>query len=200
MTACRIQYASRFLLHDYGRNYFSQPWKRLITPVENADILLLCGDIGFRQSLHTREFMQYCSWNWQNILWIKGEMEMEINADGYPSFLNRLPNNVQYIDKEGWIEGFDNIYAIPYNRKKSSNKILNVHSPANSEKKILVASYSVLPFNCKQSSIWIMGLRNNLTADSIFPQFVSNMLYLEKGFRNDTYSSKCTIELISTDT
>ena len=92
-----VQFASRMFLHDYAQNYFSQPWSKLLAPVPNAKLLLLLGDIGFRQARHTHDFIQYCSKNWEKIIWIEGRKETERNIDG--SIPCSIPANVIYVNK-----------------------------------------------------------------------------------------------------
>lgn len=193
MTVYRIQYASRFLLNDFGRNYFSEPWNKLITPVKNADMLILCGDIGFRQALHTREFIQYCSLNWPRIVWIKGALEMEINRDGSSPFARGrgLPDNVEYVDKEGWVDNVSNIYAIPFGKRV----VYSSPQPQPlSRKDTVVASYSQSPpQQWLQPNIWIQGIQDcNISEDLPF-RIACNMRFSKKGVINNMYSPECSV-------
>ena len=93
-----VQYASRFFLHDYATNFVSSKWNTLLRrpiPNKKPSLLLLCGDIGFRQALQTHKFIEYCSSNWERVVWIEGMKEKECNPDGSPP--RPLPRNVKYV-------------------------------------------------------------------------------------------------------
>lgn len=149
-----VQFASRLFLNDISTGYFSPPWNKLIRPVNNARLLLLLGDIGFRQARHTHEFIQYCSINWERTLWIEGKLERERNPDGNPPRM--LPGNVEYINYSKLIHLTESssanksiyLYASPL-RSYSDLKYLKKESAKEGPylNYLLVATYCSRPYS-----------------------------------------------------
>jgi hypothetical protein len=132
LSRSTVQFASRLFLHDHAQGYFTKPWEKLIKPIVDSRILFLLGDIGFRQALHTHDFIQYCAANWEQIYWIEGRLEKEKNPDGNPA--RTLPANVKYISKPTLFQLDDKFQGKigPIYMKSSPKPLLLYITPFNS--------------------------------------------------------------------
>jgi hypothetical protein len=81
----RIQYASDLHLEFYDERKCDEDfYKRIVTPVEDAAVLILAGDIGYPESNLTREFVKWCCANWRHVVWVFG------NHEYYTSYISRF--------------------------------------------------------------------------------------------------------------
>jgi len=200
-----VQYASRFLIGDHAHNYKPYSWNDILKPVRDANLLLLCGDIGYRQSIQTHEFIQYCSQNWENVVWIEGSIEKKINQNKSPP--RKLPKNVKYVRESSLFCLKDShqfigpsspqlplyLYATPLQAYSDLKYLIKENRQAYNKNYLLVASYSPMPIrnDCYPNNIidWIQGYTT-----SNYGQIV-NMLY---SFKNYNFHEAKYVEGYST--
>jgi len=175
----KVQCLSRTFLSDHSAGFFPRPWHKLISPKDGASLLLLLGDIGVRQSLHTHEFIEYCSKNWERTIWIEGDLELERNMDGMPP--RTLPWNVDYVNQSRLICLDDSqsrpthLYATPLRSYRDLKYLKSESARETYDNYLLVASYQPSPYSLKFYPGNCIGWFQS------FPQFInpvmSNMYY-----------------------
>lgn len=80
----KIQYTSDLHLEFYDeRKCDTEFFRRIVTPVEDALVVILAGDIGYPESNLTREFVKWCCTQWRHVVWVFG------NHEYYTSYLSR---------------------------------------------------------------------------------------------------------------
>lgn len=200
-----VQYASRLFLHDLPNGYFHQSWNKLIKPVKNANLLILCGDIGFRQAWHTHNFIHYCALHWPKVIWIEGEFEKEKNIDG--DIPRILPQNVQYVS-DSILINLDHtyplfLYASPSNslvkdlaffREEcnimSDNILNNIPFSYHFISSTYNASHQILDMNPPNCIGWIQGVYDiqNIKKEYMRKISINSRFQNKKRIEETTYS------------
>ncbi len=94
MRIFHIQYASNLFVHQ------NTSWKhaqKLLT-VGKAPNLALLGNIGNTQSHKTKDFIRWCSDNWQHVYCVPGPCELRENDHLFGTF-KKIPKNVTILDQ-----------------------------------------------------------------------------------------------------
>lgn len=192
-----IQFASRLFLHDHSHGYFIKPWEKLIKPDDNSRILLLLGDIGFRQALHTHDFIQYCSASWEQIYWIEGKLEKEKNLDGSP--VRALPANVKYISKPTIFhlnaESMSKpllLYTTPFNSYSDMKYLRNEAKKEFYHNYLVIATYNPRPWLTDYYSTNCVGWFTGISTDNTSPtvnMYKNRAKTLETGYSPTKYYS-----------
>ena len=94
MRSFTIQYASNLFVHQ------NNSWKqaqRLLVP-RKAPNLALLGNIGNTQSHKTKDFIRWCSDNWDHVYCVPGPCELR-DQDHLFGVFKRVPKNVSILDQ-----------------------------------------------------------------------------------------------------
>jgi hypothetical protein len=114
----RIQFASDLHLELRPKSTF----RELLDPV--APVLALLGDIAPLDNPNLRPFMEWCSQNWDTVLWIPGKLELGVQARRIPAIdeaVRRMQKivepywNITVLDHEGMVsEDGVYIFGLPF--------------------------------------------------------------------------------------
>ena len=85
MPPFRLQYASNLFV-----DLTKQPFQQLVKPA--APTLALLGNIGRPEHPKTYHFLNYCSKNWDSVLWIPGPHDLSNTREGRATFQEKLLN------------------------------------------------------------------------------------------------------------
>jgi hypothetical protein len=99
----KLQYASNLFVDLHKHKYTS-----LVNPV--CSTLALLGNIGKPHDAKTYHFMNYCSRNWDRVLWVTGAHESTA-LDAVKSLSHEFPN-VRYLDADEEIFSADNTIVL----------------------------------------------------------------------------------------
>jgi hypothetical protein len=71
-----IQFASDLHLEFYiSEQYTNEFFESLVIPQENANVLVLAGDIGYPEDSITKMFLAWCCSSWPHVVWVLGNHE-----------------------------------------------------------------------------------------------------------------------------
>lgn len=94
MRSFHIQYASNLFVH---LNYDWRHAKKLLT-VGKAPNLALLGNIGLPRSQKTKDFIRWCSDNWDHVYCVPGPCELH-HDDRLNGLFSNLPDNITILDQ-----------------------------------------------------------------------------------------------------
>ncbi len=90
----RIQYASNLFVHQ---NYTWKQAMKCLTPGK-AENLALLGNIGHPTSQKTKDFVRWCSDNWNQVYCVPGALELQ-TKDNLHGLFKTIPQNVHILDQ-----------------------------------------------------------------------------------------------------
>jgi predicted MPP superfamily phosphohydrolase len=102
----KIQYISDIHLETRNKNDF----KSYLIP--NAPYLALCGDIGYPMKETFKEFIEYCSKNWEQVFYVTGNHDYYNNI--YTQWKYKAPYSMNYIEYsiEKLFESYPNVHYL----------------------------------------------------------------------------------------
>jgi hypothetical protein len=141
MKFIKVQYASNLMVDMSQHIYFS----KMLTPA-NAPILCLLGGIGSPKSSATHAFMNWCSLQWNHVLWVPGHTELIGGADKIQRCVSDF-KNIHIMTNKSWSytnNGAKYVFLGTSNMNRGDDSWLDGHiEEANEmEEKVVCLTYS----------------------------------------------------------